>query len=242
MKTTVYVLPDALKTNTTNSLDISKIRFSDTSYKKICPEATIEFKKDTFTHFIDMYYKNQSLVLQLPKYTIESINNNKMIIYIDDDLIKYLIKPLEEHIINTVHNQSEKWFNGKRFTMNKIMNSIVSPLNKKDGKNTLKVTLDKHTLYFNRYKNMMNKEDIQDSSSDIEIVCLVKISNLQFLQNKFSYNIVLEQAKVFMEERLIEYSIIDDPDGKISDSISVNNSCDGEYYHESIDSENHEFF
>lgn len=240
MKTTVYVLPDALKTSTNNALDITKIRFSDTSYKKICPEATTELKKDTFTHFIDIYYKNQSLVLQLPKYAIESINNNKMIIYVDDELIQYLIKPLEEHVINTVHCQSEKWFNGKRFTMNKIMNSLVSPLNKKGDKHTLKITLDKHTLYFNRYKNVINKEDIM--GSDIEIVCLIKISNLQFLQNKFSYNIVLEQAKIFMEERLIEYSIIDDPDGKLSESISDNNSCDGEYYHESIDSDNHEFF
>lgn len=245
MKTQVYVFPDALQNAANNSLDITKIRFSDTPYKKICPEATIEFKKDIYTHFIDMYYKNQSLIIQLPKYKVKSIHNNKMVIIVDDTIFQYLISPLEEHIIQTTHNQSEKWFNGKKFTMNKIMSSIVSPYNKKknDGCNeepTLKLSLNKNTMYFNKYKTLIQQEDI--NCDDVEIICLVKIANIQFLQNKFSYNIVLEQAKVFMDERLVEYSIIDDPDDKISESISEGNTCDGEYYQESIDSSKIEFF
>lgn len=242
MKTVVYILPDSIKdVNSNNYLDISKIKFSDNPYKKLCKEATLEFKKDTFTHFIDMYYKNNPLVIQLPKTKIKNIDNNKILIEINDEIITYLIKPLEEYIINSVHEHSEKWFNGKKFTMNKIMNSLVSPLIK-DSTNSLKLTLTKNTMYFNRYKTMIHHDDIKLSNDDIDIICLVKIANIQFLQNKFSYNMVLEQAKVFMDERLIEYSIIDDPDGKISESVSENGSCEGEYYQESIDSDNHEFF
>lgn len=242
MKTVVYILPDAIKdVNHNNYLDINKIRFSDTPYKKLCKEATIEFKRDTFTHFIDMYYKNNQLVIQLPKTKIKSLDTNKLIVEINEELITYLIKPLEEYIINTVHENSEKWFNGKKFTMNKIMNSLVSPLTK-DTSNSLKLTLTKNTMYFNRYKTMIQHGDIQPSNDEIDIICLVKIANIQFLQNKFSYNMVLEQAKVFMDERLVEYSIIDDPDGQISESVSDNTSCKGEYYQESIDSDNHDFF
>lgn len=242
MKTVVYILPDSIKdVNSNNYLDISKIKFSDNPYKKLCKEATLEFKKDTFTHFIDMYYKNNPLVIQLPKTKIKNIDNNKILIEINDEIITYLIKPLEEYIINSVHEHSEKWFNGKKFTMNKIMNSLVSPLTK-DSTNSLKLTLTKNTMYFNRYKTMIHHDDIKLSNDDIDIICLIKIANIQFLQNKFSYNMVLEQAKVFMDERLIEYSIIDDPDGKISESVSENGSCEGEYYQESIDSDNHEFF
>lgn len=240
MKTVVYILPDSIKdVNSNNYLDISKIRFSDTPYKKLCKEATLEFKKDTFTHFIDMYYKNNPLVIQLPKTKIKNIDNAKILIEINDEIITYLIKPLEEYIINSVHEHSEKWFNGKKFTMNKIMNSLVSPLTK-DSTNSLKLTLTKNTMYFNRYKTMIHHDDIKLSNDDIDIICLVKIANIQFLQNKFSYNMVLEQAKVFMDERLIEYSIIDE--FKISESVSENSSCKGEYYQESIDSDNHEFF
>jgi hypothetical protein len=242
MKTVVYTLPDATKdVSSNNYLDINKIRFSDTPYKKICKEATLEFKKDTFTHFIDMYYKNNPLVIQLPKTKIKNLDSNKILIEINEEMVTYLIKPLEEYIINTVHENSEKWFSGKKFTMNKIMNSLVSPLTK-DTSNSLKLTLTKNTMYFNRYKTMIQYDDIKLSNDDIDIICLVKIANIQFLQNKFSYNLVLEQAKVFMDDRLIEYSIIDDLDGRISESVSENNSCEKEYYQESIDSDNREFF
>lgn len=251
MKTQVYVFPDAVQNASNNSLDITKIRFSDTPYKKLCPEATIEFKKDTFTHFIDMYYKNHSLIIQLPKYKLKSLDATKMVIYVNDDIFQYLISPLEEHIIKSTHNLSEKWFNGKKFTMNKIMNSIISPFNKRETENgndaslkhTLKLSLNKNTMYFNRYKTIIQHEDIC-TNSDIEIICLIKIANIQFLQNKFSYNIVLEQAKIFMDERLIEYSIIDDLESEITDSVTegIDKTSYGEYYHESLDSSKINFF
>ncbi len=242
MKTQVYIFPDAVKHVNNNSLEIKKIRFSDTSYKKLCQEATAEFKKDTFTYFIDMYYKNKPLIIQLPKYKIRELSDNKMILDINEDLFQYLISPLEEHIIQNIYDNSEKWFNGKRFTMNKIMNSLISPCHKSNTGYTLKLSLNKNTLYFNRYKHVIQHNDIS-LGEDVDILCLIKLSNLQFLQNKFSYNIILEQAKVFMEDRLIEYSIIDDPDGKISESISVSEECDGEYYQEhSIDSSKRDFF
>lgn len=243
MKTQVYVFPDSVKNPSNNALEVSKIKFSDTPYKKLCPEATKEFNKDIFTHFIDMYYKNRSILIQLPKYKIKSIDENKIVLLVDNSIFQYLISPLEEHIIEHTHKNSEKWFNGKRFTTNKIMNSIVSPYNKNDDEHTLKISLTKNTMYFNRYKNIIQKEDIAQNNleSDVEIIGLFKIANLQFLQNKFSYNIVLEQAKVFMDERLIDYSIIDDPDGKISESVSLSQD-DGEYYQESIDSSKRDFF
>jgi hypothetical protein len=50
-----------------------------------------------------------------------------------------------------------------------------------------------------------------------------------------------------MEERLIEYSIIDDLESEISEitesaSERTDNLCDGEYYHESLDSSKINFF
>jgi hypothetical protein len=248
MKTQVYVFPDAVQNATNNSLDISKIRFSDIPYKKLCPEATTEFKNDIFTHFIDMYYKKKSLIIQLPKYKLKSIDINKMVVYVEDNIVQYLINPLEEHIIQVIHNHSEKWFNGKKFTMNKIINSIVSPLvkNTVDERliHTLKLSLNKNTMYFNKYKRLIQYDEIS-TNTDIDIICLIRISNIQFLQNKFSYNIVLEQAKVFIEERLIEYSIIDDSNDNITESISNEeqlSTCDKEYYHEILDSSKIDFF
>ena len=108
----------------------------------------------------------------------------------------------------------------------------------------MKLSLNKNTLYFNRYKSIIQHADIS-TNLDIELICLVRISNIQFLQNKFSYNIVLEQAKVFIDEHLVEYSIIDDSDDKISEGASIttdNIIYDSEYYHESLDSSRIDFF
>ena len=136
--------------------------------------------------------------------------------------------------------------------MNKIINCLISPYNK-SNECVLELISHKNTLFFNKYKNIIDQQDIINNikeNNPIELISLIKISNLQFLNNKFTYNIVLEQAKVFMEDRLVEYSIIDDPDGKISESITSGddddndkNSCNsGEYYKESIDSIKHDFF
>ena len=257
MKTQVYIFPDAVKNIHNNSLELNKIRFSNTPYKK-----SIKYdSKEHILYYIDMYYKNNSIILQLPKYKVKNLcyskdNDNdsvrlKIELLVDDFLFQYLISPLEEHIISSVHSNSEKWFNGKRFTMNKIINCLISPYNK-SNENILNLTSHKNTLFFNRYKNIIDKQNIIDNLKDkneIEIIPLIKIANLQFLNNKFSYNIILEQAKVFMEDRLIEYSIIDEPDGKVSESISSSNDNDnknlcnsGEYYKESIDSIKHDFF
>ena len=46
---------------------------------------------------------------------------------------------------------------------------------------------------------------MNDIKPECQCVCLIKIANLQFVQNKFSYDIVLKQAKVLIEEPLIEF-------------------------------------
>lgn len=229
MKTRVFIYPNCIK-NTL--LDVKKINFSDTTYKK-------EFNKGESIHFIDMYYKNDAIIIQLPRYKIKNMNNDKIGLFIDDDLVKYFIKPLEEYIIDYIHINSEKLFNGKKFTMNKITNCMLSPYDNDDR--ILNLTCNKNTLYFDRYKNILSKSDVEKNiDSNVHLISLIKIANLQFLKNKFTYNIIMEQCKVFIDTPLIEYSIIDDNESN-SNSIS---SCTHSYndYNDSIDSVNQDFF
>ena len=123
---------------------------------------------------------------------------------------------VSEHICKTIHRQSEKWFS-KTFTMNKILNSLESPFKKIDNGNfILNLSINKMTSFFNRYKSLMKITDIEDyfklhnNNNNIDIICLIKLFNLEFFENKFTYNFQLEQAKIFTkEEKLIKYSIID---------------------------------
>lgn len=191
-------------------------------------------KTNYIVYFIDMYYKNSSILLQLPKCTIYKLDKSKMIVKFNekDKLFNFLIDPLEKCIKNTVYNNSEKWF-GKKFTMNKIDNCLVSPF----SVNELTLSIEKSTLFFNKYKKLI---DITDITLNVEITPLIKIANLQFIQNKFSYDLILEQSKVLIEETLVEYSIIDSVESISSDCSYREN----EYYIENkeIDSVDQNFF
>lgn len=216
MKTPIYLFQD-LTVSENCILNFEKIKFSDTPYKKVIEQGIV--------YFIDMYYKNNSIIIQIPRYPIKCISKNKLTIKVDNDFIDYLIKPLEEHIINSVHKYSERWFDGKKFTLNKIINSMISP--KKVFE--IDITLHKDTLYFNRYRNIITFDDIESDVDEKQIMCLIKISSLQFIKNRFTYQIQLEQGKVFMNEKLVEYSFIENENSLIE--------SDPEYYRESINSD-----
>ena len=216
-----------------NYFNVNNIKFDDIYSLK---------KKDYTVNFIDMYYKNTSILLQLPKSILHSVENSVLVIKFNETekFKEFFIDPLEKYIQNNVHINSEKWF-GKKFTMNKINNCFTSPYN--NGK--LNLSIESETVFFNKYKKMIYINDmlsIVKKNDSVDIVCLIKIANLQFIQNKFSYDLILEQAKVLVEESLVEYSIID------TDSIESLSSTDreNEYYTQSnikeIDSIDQNFF
>lgn len=197
-------------TNTDLSLnfDINKIKFCDTFYKK------------NNKHIIDMYYKNNYIIFQLPRQKLYNVNKDTITLELNDTAInEYIIKPLEEHICEMTHKYSERWFNGTHFTMNKIVNSLDSRIKKVNGPFTLDLLINKNTLLYNRYKNSMELAQINMNSSNIELTTLVRLSNLEFTGNKFTYSLILEQAKVYIDEYLLEYSIIETDD--VSTNVDV---------------------
>lgn len=237
MKIPVYTFPEMFNnSDPLFNFNINKIRFSDTSYKK------------NNKHIIDMYYKNNCIIIQLPIQKLKNIKDNILALELNDsDINEYIIKPLEEHICETVHKYSERWFNGKHFTMNKIVNSLKSQI-KKNENNTfyLDLLVNKNTLLYNRYKTLIELDNINlNKDADIELITLIRLSHLEFFENEFTYNLVLEQAKVFMHERLLEYSIIETTDDTVTSNQNTSESKsekDRLYYKENIDSSKHNFY
>ena len=168
---------------------------------------------------------------------------------INDYLYQKFIKQIEELIIDKVYNNSETWFN-KRFTMNKIISSLITQIQYKNNEYILELNYDNQTIFYNQYKTQLNKDDIQ---LPVDIICIIRLENLQFIDNKFTYNIFLEQAKIIQKLRLKEYSILEqslenETINKVSlenntSNISLENNCydqcsnessilDDEYYSE----------
>jgi len=212
------------------NIDINNIKFSDIPYNKLQYINIGNEKVEKNIYYIDMYYNNDALYIQLPKTKLyfTNLDNNVVKIIIDDKVNDNFIKKLEEYIIKVVYKNSALWFDGKRFTMNKIVNCIVRNVNYIEENIILTLTLDKECKIFNQYGIEL---DINELEKNMDIVCIIKIDNLQFIDNKFTYNIVLEQAKIYKDTKITEYSILDDDSiGSCESKTTESFNFDDEYY------------
>lgn len=196
-----------------DNINFNKIKFSSKPYKK---EIIVD-NQIRSVYFIDINYYKKPLYIQLPKLSIIKLDNLKIQIKIHEFLYQKFIKQIEELIIDKVYNNSEIWFD-KRFTMDKIINSLITQVQYKNGEFLLEINYDKDTIFYNQYKKQINISEIK---LPVDIVCIIRIENLQFIDNKFTYNIFLEQAKIIENLRLKEYSILEnDSESCSNDSFS----------------------
>ncbi|NBU34017.1 hypothetical protein EB118_03605 [bacterium] len=224
-----------------NAIDVSKIKFSKNVYKR---------KKDILVggevlkksvYYIDISYKGGPLYLQFPRAQLMTfaMEHCQAQFEVTCDIVSDFIEPLQEHIIKSVHKHSETFFKGKRFTFNKIRSCILSCVTYIESTPCINVTISDKLKTFNGQKGEVSAQQVV-SELPIDCIPLVKLTNLQFIDNRFTYNLSLEQLKVFVNEPLHNYSIIDNSSTEIKTEISR----DDEYYKDSkeIDSVNGHFF
>jgi hypothetical protein len=155
-----------------NDIDINKIKFSDVPYNKLQYINIGNEKIEKNIHYIDIYYNNDALYIQLPKTKLYMMNyeNNVLKIVIDEKMNDDFIKKLEEYIIKVVHKNSELWFN-KKFTMNKIINCIVRNVNYVKENIIMTLTLDKECKFFNQYGILLNDIESIKTNEILDTVC-----------------------------------------------------------------------
>lgn len=196
-----------------DKINLNKIRFEDTPYKK----TRVFYKKDSPTdalyksvYYIDVTYRGSGLYVQIPRLKISSINvhNRKVVLHATSDFYTRFLKKIDEYVIANAYDKSRVWFYGKHFTLNKIQNGFVSAYDRETGLLTLQIG---HSCkWFDQYKNVIDynnlKEDVKNGS---ELVGIIEIPHLQFIDNCFCYNVVLQQAKIYVQPELHEYAICD---------------------------------
>jgi len=214
--------------NLYDNINFNKIKFSSKPYKK---EMIVD-KVVRSIYFIDINYYKKPLYIQLPKLSIVKLEDSKIQIVIHDYLYQKFIKQIEELVIDKVYNNCETWFN-KRFTIDKIISSLITQIQYKNNEYILELNYDNETIFYNQYKTQLNKSDIQ---LPIDIICIIRLENLQFIDNKFTYNIFLEQAKIIQKLRLKEYSILEQSlENETINKVSLENntsniSLENNYY------------
>ena len=150
---------------------------------------------------------------------------------LDNDLKR--IKELSEN----VYENSETWFSGKVFTMSKIIKCFVSSVDIIDDDNCeFTMSFSKYLKIYDQFKTNIALEDI-NTNDPLEVVSIINIRNLQFIDNMFTCNILLEQMKVDKDTRIVGYSIMES-EPSFSISIQGDESSDSllmdEYYSSKI--------
>jgi len=132
-------------------------------------------------YYADISYNNNCLYVKIPESEIKyiEIKNNDTYCYLrGKKFYSNFIEPLEQYIIHTLYTNSEKWFNGKRFSHEKISKCLVS--NMYDG-----------------YKLCITNKDKIQNGCDLYI----HLKELQFIDNRFTYNLILIDNNTFLEKK-----------------------------------------
>jgi hypothetical protein len=196
-----------------NDVQANKIKFSKRVYKD----------KLSSKHCIDAFYENSQLFIQTPQFSVQSIHDNGITVSGNNPSFVEFIKKLEEQVIHAVYKHADDWFNGKRFTLNKIKNSLVSKLSPAGESFSLNVDLQAETKFFNQFKQQITSAHLAENA---DIILLLRMRGLSFSGSQFTYDLVLEQAKVYCEQKLDTYSLIEDN----QTVLEVSEELEDEYY------------
>jgi hypothetical protein len=207
------------------NFDIQKIRFNDIiKKKKMVVNKQLGGNKEVTVHTIDIYYNNAPLFIQLDSCVCRGLDDNKCMILEISKKTEDYIKSIEEFVVESVHKKSKKWFNGRRFTFDKIQNGLVPCV----SRGTAIIIVNDDSSLYDQYKKSLN---FNDCTFPLECTCIVRICGLQFIENKFSCKISLEQCRINMEYKLAEYSIIDN-DSKTINQTSITETLSEHSYRE----------
>lgn len=210
-----------------DELNMDNININKDSKRKVKINVVGE---DKLIHMIDLEYKKakkqkKDLLLIIPKQKLIEINYKGGFIKIQiNGEIEKCIRELEMHLKKLIHENSELLFNGRKFTMEKINRGLVSniknlkPINKKDIDirfiKTISLCIDKNTKLYEIDKsgkrieiNNFNYKKWQsdDIYGDVYCKCVIKIENLQFVDNIFTYNLVTDLCEI---EKIYNYSYV----------------------------------
>jgi hypothetical protein len=156
-------------------------------------------------------YNDDPLFIQTPKIKLHEINSDFEYIFEITESPEFisLIDNIESKIIDIVFINSEKWFK-KEISRDIIQSRLQSLLSRNENKTFLKVPFEsKSVSFFNQYKTIIDKDELVIGTL---LTLILKFSSVTFFKLNFQYDLILEQGKVYQEQFLKEYSIIDSDD------------------------------
>lgn len=197
-------------------------------------------------YMINVEYKRvnkiyNTLLLVVPKQKLIELNFEKKYIKIEiNDEIERKVKELEAHLKNLIYKNSKTLFNGKQFSIEKINSGLVSNIkilknDRNKHRKYISIGIGKYTEFYEvektgKTKILKEKENIENIRNNIYCKTVISIDNLQFVDNIFTYNLILDLCEI---EKCNNYSfVIKNGELKIADSEETDESdkLDDEYW------------
>ena len=142
--------------------------------------------------------------LQTPVLSISKIDNNQLFLDLADTPMLDIIKDLEEYTKKYILSRSESFFNGKRFSEEKIESSFVSTL---EG-TILSVLVAGSTLRIKDQRDsVVSFSELEPSQ---EVVAILSINGLSFSSSSITLDICVHQVKVYRDDNLDDWLITDE--------------------------------
>lgn len=217
--TTEY-LEDNILYKKINEMKMEYINIKQDSKRKVKIKMGDDEK---YIHILDLEYNKKNkikkdVLLILPKQKIIEIDKNKTYIKMEiNDDIERKIKELENYLKEIIYKNSILIFNGKKFSTDKINKGLVSNIRtkKEDNKYIKYISLgvNKKTKFYELDKSgnrnlILDLNKILDNENDSgKMYCksVISIENLQFIDNIFTYNLVIYLCEI---EKYCNYSFV----------------------------------
>jgi hypothetical protein len=184
----------------------------DSNMKQISLETnhlnfTIPEKRDSkYVSYIsvDVDGKNEPLFLQTPIVKIQ-VTPELDSVCLTSPVVSQKIKELEDFVKNHIADNTPRFFNGKKFSRQKIVDSF-------DTLNLENIPIGDDMTFQDQFENTLSKCDL-DFSKTIDSVLLLYITGIEFTKKNFRMACVIKQAKIYMSNTKASLCVLlDDTD------------------------------
>jgi hypothetical protein len=128
-----------------------------------------------------MYGKGE-LLIQTPRMSCKVNKTDRMLsLYVDDECFYNFLGLFDEHIIQTLHNNSLTWFEQdlSEQTCNDIYRRSVESPFKMGTNNKMNIKIKNAYIYMKKNE----KCEIEDLNANEEVICLLRCSHLVFYRS-----------------------------------------------------------
>lgn len=160
-----------------------------------------------YSSFTQYAQTGHGLYLQLSEVKVRDRSQDHISVLVQGTPVDDLISRIEDHITTFIHERSESFFSGKRFSIDKIRGALEKSVT--DGLLVLDIDELRPPLVRDQYDHERSVEDI---TIDTDLVPLVSLKAIHFTKTSFRLRWTLQQARVYIEDNLNEWCITDTPD------------------------------